>query len=227
MCGPASWPCWAQTLNPVATRSTPRMLRRSVKKLGANSVAFEDKHRRKRGAARCKNMSLESGPFVYTADIVAAGLVVRCFQPISIPSAKYTKCPNTPNPHFSHFGNLCLLNCQTVIIFPPLSNQRLLVEFLVFPLLPPPSHLRQPTWVLEHASSLHGNSTQPTTITIYHPEAPPKQSGNFLPWDIYYLFLFHIESHAMRYNQPLSLLEHFFSNSQSHRLSNDSLPLQF
>ena len=78
MCGPASWPCWAQTLNPVATRSTPRMLRRSVKKLGANSdVAFEDKHRRKRGAARCKNMLLESGPFVYTADIAAAGLVVR------------------------------------------------------------------------------------------------------------------------------------------------------
>ena len=77
MCGPASWPCWAQTLNPVATRSTPRMLRRSVKKLGANSVAFEDKHRRKRGAALCKNMLLESGPFVYTADIAAAGLVVR------------------------------------------------------------------------------------------------------------------------------------------------------
>ena len=62
----------------VNKRPLTRLQERLVKKLGANSVvAFEDKHRRKRGAARCKNMLLESGPFVYTADIVAVGLVVR------------------------------------------------------------------------------------------------------------------------------------------------------
>lgn len=80
VCGPASCPCWAQTVAPVATRSTPRICRRSARKLGANSVGFDANPRRKKGATLGKSMLLEPGLFVYTADTEAAAavrLVVR------------------------------------------------------------------------------------------------------------------------------------------------------
>ena len=56
-----AWPCWARTVPPVATRSSPTRWRRSVKKLGANSLAleaFEVRPRWRRGDNVRKNILL-------------------------------------------------------------------------------------------------------------------------------------------------------------------------
>ena len=76
------------------------------------------------------------------------------------------------------------------------------------------SHLAQPSWVMKHASCLHGNATP--TLTIYYPEAlsPPSPGiyyktigklssrGHLLPLPLPPSS--HIKSHAMGYNQLLS-----------------------
>ena len=91
------------------------------------------------------------------------------------------------------------------------------MDFLVFPL--PVSHLPQPSWVMKHASCLHGNGTP--TLTIYYPEAPSPPPG------IYYKTIgklssrghllplplpcsSHSKSHAMEYNQLLSFSKFSF-----------------
>ena len=114
--------------------------------------------------------------------------MIKTYLLPSLPNAGYAPPPPL-NCCFSNVGEQVCVGCnfsrlpvctcaimETVTLLSEYFHPSVINVYLwisLFSLSQSQSHLPQPSWVMKHASSLHGNATP--TLTIYYPEAlsPP------------------------------------------------------